>query len=52
MDLNYFKDHLWDMINEDDILDIKDIVSDDNENWFDVTVFNGSVFRILIQEKK
>ena len=52
MELNYFKDHLWDIFNEDDILDVQDIIFDDNENWFDVTVFDGSVFRVLIQEKK
>ena len=52
MELNYFKDHLWDIFNEDDILDVQDIISDDNENRFDVTVFDGSVFRVLIQEKK
>ena len=50
MDLNFFKDHLWDMINEDDTLDVRDIISNDKENWFEVKVYGGSIFRITITE--
>ena len=50
MDLNFFKDHLWDMINEDDTLDVRDIISNDKENRFDVEVYGGSIFRITITE--
>ena len=50
MDLNFFKDHLWDMINDDYLLDVRNIISNDKENWFDIEVFGGSVFRISITE--
>lgn len=48
MDLNFFKDHLWDMLNEDDRFDVQDIISDDNKNTFDVIVHDGSVFHIEV----
>ena len=51
MDLNYFKDHLWDMLNEDDCFDVQDIISNDNENTFDVIVRDGSVFHIVVSQK-
>ncbi len=51
MDLNYFKDHLWDMINEDDMFNVQDIISDDNENWFDIIVHDGSVFHVSVSQK-
>ena len=50
MDLNFFKDHLWDMLNDDDTLDAQDIISNDKENYFDVKVYGGNVFRISITE--
>ena len=50
MDLNFFKDHLWDMLNEDDTLDVQDIVANDTENWFDIKVYGGKVFRLSITE--
>lgn len=34
MDLNYFKDKLFDIINENDNMDISDIITDDKNNKF------------------
>ena len=44
MELDYFKDHLFDLLNESDLLDVKDIEDDTVENRFIVTLNDGSVF--------
>ncbi|MBQ2818900.1 MAG: hypothetical protein IJF14_00785 [Clostridia bacterium] len=51
MDLNYFKDHLWDMLNDDDCFNVQDIISNDKENSFDVIVHDESVFHIVVSQK-
>ena len=48
MELNYFKDVLFDLINESDALDVEDIQSDDKENRFVVTVQGGATFSVQI----
>ena len=44
MELNYFKDHLFDLINESNILNVRSIIADDKENVFRVVVYDGSEF--------
>ena len=44
MELDYFKDHLFDLLNESDLLDVKDIEDDTVENRFIVTLNDGSGF--------
>ena len=34
MELNYFKDHLFDLLNESNILNVRSITADDKENVF------------------
>ena len=46
MDLNYFKDKLFDVINESDELDIADIQADDEKDLIVVVMKDGSVFAI------
>jgi len=46
MKLNFFSDHIFDLINESDLLDVYDIRT--VENGFQVTVKDGSVFRVEI----
>ncbi len=48
MDINVFKDILWDLMNESDALDISDIQSFDKENCFIVTVRDGSTFQVQV----
>ena len=48
MDTNVFKDHLWDLINESDALDVIDIRCDDQANLFEVIVRDGSSFLVRI----
>ena len=48
MDLNYFKDILFDLINESDALDVADIQSDDRANTFTVTTKDGASFLVHI----
>lgn len=48
MDINYFKDVLFDLMNESDALDVEDIQSDDKENQFVVTVRGGATFSVQI----
>ena len=49
MELDYVKDHLFDLLNESDVLNITDIQSTEQENGFHVTVSDGSVFLITCQ---
>lgn len=46
MDLNYFKDKLFDILNDTDELDITDICADDRNDRLTVSVAGGSVFEI------
>ena len=47
MELNKFKDILFDLINESDMLPVQEIESWDRENLFRVTLSDGSVFYLL-----
>lgn len=46
MELNYFKDHLFDLLNESELLDIKDIESDDRTDTFRVILKDGTCFLV------
>mgnify|MGYP004571894171 FL=1 len=46
MELNYMKDHLFDLVNESEWLDVKGIETDDRRNTLRVTVADGTVFVI------
>ena len=46
MNLNYFKDCLFDLINEWDRLEIEDIEVQDRNDTMTVTVKDGSIFEI------
>ncbi len=48
MDLNHFKDILFDLMNESDELNVEDIQSDDKANRFVVTVEDGASFVVQI----
>lgn len=50
MDVNYFKDILFDLMNESDALDVADIQSDDKANTFAVTMKDGSTFSVRISK--
>ena len=50
MELNYFKDKLFDLLNESDELDISDITAEDRKDLFTVTMEDGSVFRVICEE--
>lgn len=52
MDLNYIKDHLFDLLNESDLLDVRTIEADDRRDTFRVTVADGSVFEIICRKEK
>lgn len=46
MTLDYFKDKLFDILNETDELDITDICVDDRADLLTVSIAGGSVFQI------
>lgn len=50
MDFNIFKDNLFDLINESDVLDVYDIEADDRHNLLFITMRGGTKFRIHIEE--
>ena len=49
MELNYFKDKLFDLLNETDELDITDLNMEDRKNLLTVTMSDGSTFEIICQ---
>lgn len=51
MDLNYFKDKLFDLLNESDELDLSDIRADDKRDTFTLRTADGSVFEIFCRKK-
>lgn len=50
MDINYFKDILFDLLNESNELNIKDIQCDDNENRFEVITADGAAFVVTVEK--
>ena len=50
MELNYFKDKLFDLLNESDGLGIADLNTEDRKNLFTVTTEDGSVFELVCRE--
>ena len=52
MELNYFKDMLFDLLNESDELDLSDIRADDKRDTFILHTADGSVFELLCQKMK
>lgn len=47
MDLNYFKDKLFDLLNESDDLDLSDIRTDERRCTFTIRTTDGSVFELF-----
>ena len=50
MDLNYFKDQLFDLLNESDAMDISEIITDDRHDLFTVSTADGSQFELLCRK--
>lgn len=50
MELNYFKDKLFDLLNDSDDLDIADITTDDRRSLFTVSTMDGSKFELLCRK--
>lgn len=46
MELNYFKDKMFDLLNDADDMEIKDIVVNDRKNAIIVQLVDGSVFAL------
>ena len=51
MELNYFKDKIFDLLNESDELDLSDIRVDDRRGIFTIHTTDGSVFELLCRQK-
>lgn len=52
MELEYFKDMLFEALNETDELNIEDIETNDSENSFEITTTDGSVFEVTCRKIK
>ena len=48
MTLNYFKDHMFDLLNDSDLLDVYDIET--IEGGYRVTVKDGSLFQVIMSK--
>lgn len=46
MELNVFKDRLFDLLNESEDMEISDIEADDGNNLFTVSTLDGTMFEI------
>ena len=51
MELNYLTDHLFDLLNESDILNITEIESTEQKDGFRIKVFDGTVFHIYCRQE-
>ena len=52
MDLTFFKDILFDLINECDAFPLRDLRVYDRENRFEIETTEGRTFELLIREQK
>ena len=50
MELNYFKDKLFDLLNESDGLGIADLNAEDRKNLLTVMTEDGSIFELVCRE--
>ena len=50
MDFNYFKDMIFEFLNESDSLDVADIETNDKAGTFLVTMHDGAKFEIQVSE--
>lgn len=50
MDIDYFKDILFDLINESNDLDISKIDASDKEGSFQITLADGSCFLVRCEK--
>lgn len=44
MELNFFTDHLFDLLNESNLLDVQNILYNDKTSTFQITIYDGTVF--------
>ena len=52
MELNYFKDKLFDLLNDSEDMDILDINADEKNNLFTVSTLDGNEFEIVCLQKE
>ncbi|MBD5088616.1 MAG: hypothetical protein HDT30_07365 [Clostridiales bacterium] len=50
MELNYFKDKLFDLLNDSEGMGITDLNSDEQNNLLTVRTEDGNVFEIVCQQ--
>ena len=50
MELNYFKDRLFDLLNDNDELNIYDIDTDERRNIFTISTNDGNVFQLEFRQ--
>lgn len=51
MELNYFKDRLFDLLNDSDGMGIADLDADDRNNRLTVRTEDGNIFEIICRKK-
>lgn len=52
MELNYVKDHLFDLLNGSDLPDVSDIICDNKKGTFEIVVHDGDRFLITCEKIK
>lgn len=50
MELDYFKDQLFDLLNESEELELTDLRADDRNNLLTVSTADGSVFELVCRK--
>ncbi len=52
MDLNYFKDKIFDLLNDTNTMFISDIDTNDKENTFKILLQDGNLFEVECRQVK
>ena len=52
MKLDYFKDKIFDLLNDAENMNIKDIVTNDKEDRFTILIQDGTIFEINFKQFK
>lgn len=50
MELDYFKDKIFELLNDTEDMNIRDIETNDKENLFTVLLQNGSIFELEFRQ--
>ncbi len=48
--MDYFKDKIFDLLNDEDEIQIQDIETNDKENTFKIFLWDGNIFEVKFRQ--